>query len=146
MTVSGLGPHAHAHWPALRVSLCVSLALAATVLTGHPEWSGYAVFGSICSVTGKQSDYRARLTAQAGTGALLVLAVVTGTAISLLPGSRWWVLPAVGVFSALGALAGYARDWRPVPSLFLVFALGALARAPQEPFDVLVAAAVSGAA
>lgn len=142
-TVTHVGPHNHAHWPALRVSLCVTLALAATVLTQHPEWSGYAVFGAVSSVYGKQTDYTQRLRAQLGTGALLILAVVVGTTISLLPGTHWWTALGVGVISAGGALASRAEGWHPVPSLFLAFALTTVASGAHRSIDLLIALAVS---
>ena len=70
-----VGPHGHAHWPAIRVGLSATLPLAACLAAGHPEWSPYAGFGAMSSIFGRHLDYGPRARAQAGTGFALATEV-----------------------------------------------------------------------
>lgn len=138
-----LGPHAHAHWPALRVGISVSLPLVLAVALGRADLVPYGVFGAINSVYGKQVSYTERARLQAVAGVALTGAVVAGTAVGVVaPGS----LLAVVVMS-LAALLGYVLSKThgliPIPSLFLVFASGTLSSYRHHPGDILLAIAVS---
>lgn len=137
--VKTVRPHNHAHWPALRVGLCVTLPLALTAALGHVDWAPYAIFGSINSVYGKQSTYPARLRAQTGTGLALTAAVFTGTAVGTIAPGSWQAVIAMALFSLIGYLLTHANGWLPVPSLFLVFAVGTMSSYPHEVADLALA-------
>jgi hypothetical protein len=134
-----VGPHGRAHWPAVRVGLSVSLPLAACIASGHVAWAPYAVFGAINSAYGKQLDYGARLSAQVGMGLALTAAVFVGTCAGILAPGSMLAVGAMSGFSMLGCLLARTRGWLPVPSLFLVFAVGTLSSYQHSRADLVLA-------
>ncbi len=137
-----VAPHDRAHWPALRVTLCAVLPLALAVGLDRPNWAPYAVFGSLASVYGRHQNYRARLESQTTMGAVLWLAVMTGTAVGVVAPASLLAVGAMALFSALGLILSRTRGLLPVPSLFLVFALGSLSAYSHTAGDLVLAAAL----
>ncbi|MFC4614592.1 FUSC family protein [Cellulomonas algicola] len=141
-----VGPHGHAHWPAIRVGLSVTVPLVACLALGHPGWTPFATFGAMCSVYGKQLDYAARARLQAGTGLALVAAVVAGTAAGVVAPGSLLAVATMAVFSALGCVLARVLGWSPVPSLFLVFAVGTLSSYAHPASDLVPAVVLPTAA
>ena len=141
-----VAPHGHAHWPALRVGISVTAPLAIAVGVGHVGWAPYAVFGAIASAYGKQLDYGERLRAQVETGAALTAAVVLGTAVGVIAPASWLAVLAMAAASVSGLLLTATRGWLPVPSLFLVFAVGTLSSYRHRASDLVLALVLASAA
>ena len=141
-----IGPHRGAHWVALRAGTCVLVPLLLLLATGHTDWCVYAAFGAFTSVYGRYRSYGDRARMQAVAGALLVTAVVTGTATAALPDPRWTVVLGAAVWAGVGGLVSDARDWHPPGALFLVFGYAVCAQVPADAGTVPVALGVCGAA
>lgn len=138
--LTAVAPHDRAHWPALRVALCAVLPLVLTLGLDHPDWAPYAVFGSLASVYGRHQSYRARLASQATMGVVLWAAVVVGTAVGVVAPGSLLAVGAMALFSVFGLILSRTRGLLPVPSLFLVFALGTLSSYPHAARDLVLAA------
>lgn len=137
--VKAFAPHDHAHWPAIRVGISVTLPLALTLALGHVDWAPYAIFGSVNSAYGKHHNYDARLRVQVGTGLALTAAVFTGTAVGAIAPASLLAVIAMATFSVLGYLLAKVRGWLPIPSLFLVFAVGTLSSYEHRWSDLILA-------
>ena len=144
--ITRIGPHQDAHWPALRVGLCVTVPLALTAGLGHPEWAPYAVFGAINSAYGRQQPYPDRLASQIAVGAALIAAVVAGTAVGVVAPGSLLAVAAMALFSLAGYVISKTHALLPIPSLFLVFATGTLSSYRHQASDLLLALGLSTAA
>jgi len=78
-------------------------------------------------------------------GGFLTLAVTLGVIVSLVPGSRWFVVVLGALLGAAGSLTSDAYRWHPPGPLFLVFAFAVCAMVPAVPATVPVAAGVAAA-
>jgi hypothetical protein len=139
-------PHHGAHWPALRVGIAVTVPLAALLLAGRPEWTPYAVFGSLGAVYGKHHDYPARLRAQTGVSLALMIAIILGTVVGILTPGSLWAVAMMTAMSVLGYLLSQTLGWLPVPALFLVFAMGTISSYQHTWSDLPIAVIVSALA
>jgi hypothetical protein len=138
-----VSPHTGGPWSAVRVSISVTVPLAAVLVIGKPEWAGYAVFGSLNSVYGKQYGYSDRMRAQLGAGSALTIAVLLGV-ITGIPGpGSIWAIAAMSVMSMLGFVVARCFGWLPIPSLFLVFATGTISSSQHVWGDVVEALVVA---
>ncbi|MFB9955511.1 FUSC family protein [Cellulomonas denverensis] len=117
----------------------MSIPLAVCVALGRLDWAPYAVFGAINSAYGKQLDYGPRLRAQAGMGLALTAAVLAGTGVGISGAGSFLTVAAMAAFSAIGSVLARTRGWLPVPSLFLVFAVGTLSSFPHAVGDLVLA-------
>lgn len=131
---------------AFRVAIAVTVPLAAIYLSGHPELTAYAAFGSLSSVYGKKFDYRDRLVAGLGAGAMLVLAVEAGTLAGIIAAGSLVSVIVMMLVSILGVIVSRWRGWLPIPSLFLVFASGTIGSVPHHPRDLLIGGLIAVAA
>src|SRR6476619_2212684 len=83
--VFDLGPHAGAHWTALRASLAIFLPLVACWASGRRELLLYAAIGAFAALYGRHEPARVRLAMQAQASAVLVGGVVVGGLVATLP-------------------------------------------------------------
>lgn len=129
---------------AAQVGVSVGVPLAVIAGLGRLDLLGYAAFGALAAVYGKRATRWVRLRAQSCVGAGLVAAVGIGGAAAA-SGAPAVVVAGLSVSSLLGLLLSWFGGWLPVPSLFLVFATGAIASAPLSwhdlPQALLIAAA-----
>ncbi len=138
-----VGPHDGAHLPALRVAVSVVLPLAVLVAIGHAEWAPYATFGAFASAFGRGLGRVQRLGMQLEAGALLVVVVVLGTALSAAQLPAVALVPVVALVAGAASVVADVRGWNPPGPLFPVFGLGVGAFVPAVPSSVGVAAVVS---
>lgn len=143
-----VGPHAEAHWVALRTGIAVAVPLTVLTATGRTQWAVYAAFGAFAAVYGRGSGYRRRAHMQVAAAITLTVAVVGGAAVSALLGTggsaRWAVVGASALVAVAGSLVGDAVGWRPAGPLFAVFAVATCASVPAAPADIAAAALVAG--
>ncbi len=150
--ITTVGPDTGGPWPAARVSISVTVPLAAVLAVGNPDWAGYAVFGSLSSVYGKQYGYSDRMRAQLGAGAALTISMLLGTITGIAGPGSIWTVAAMSAMSVLGLLITRCLGWLPVPSLFLVFATGTISSSQHawgdvvDAFVIAVLAALFGVA
>ncbi len=144
--VTTIRPSSGAPWAAIRVGIAVTVPLAVLLAIGRPDWTAYAVFGSISTVYSKHDDYAARFRAQAGTGLTLTLAVVLGIVAGILGPGSFWAVAAMTILSVLGYLLAREFGWLPVPSLFMVFAAGAISSYQHAWSDLPIAIVLSALA
>ena len=138
-----VGPHDGAHLPALRVAVSVVLPLAVLVAIGHAEWAPYATFGAFASAFGRGLGRVQRLGMQLEAGALLVVVVVLGTALSAAQLPAVALVPVVALVAGAASVVADVRGWNPPGPLFPVFGLGVCAFVPAEPASIGAAAVVS---
>lgn len=132
--------------PALRVAVSIVLPLVVVAVTGHIDWSLYAVFGAFASVYGRRGSHLDRLEMQSAAGVLLVGCVTAGTAVATMPQAAWVAVPAIAVVAGIAALVSDVLRWRPPGALFAVFAFGACAAVPATTDRVPLALVVSAVA
>jgi hypothetical protein len=123
----------------------VLVPLLALVLLGRVEWTAYAAFGAFTSLYGRNHTRPERAGMQVVAGGFLTLAVTLGVIVSLVPGSRWFVVVLGALLGAAGSLTSDAYRWHPPGPLFLVFAFAVCAMVPAVPATVPVAAGVAAA-
>lgn len=120
------GGHQQAHWAALRAGVGIALPSALVIGTGHPELIGPVTFGAIPAIFARHATYRTRLVVQAGITAAMAVTVVVAGAVSLAQPSLLMVALVLAAVSGAGVVAGRRFGWAPVPSIFIVFAAGAM--------------------
>ncbi|WP_330475066.1 FUSC family protein [Terrabacter sp. C0L_2] len=140
-----LGPHRGSHRVAMRAGVSVLVPLLVLVLLGREEWTAYAAFGAFTSLYGRNHARAERTGMQAVAGGFLTLAVTLGVVVSLLPDSRWIVVPVGALLAAGGSLTSDAYGWHPPGPLFLVFGFAVSAVVPATAATVPVAAAIAAA-
>src|SRR5689334_16986758 len=99
-----LGPHAGAHWTALRASLAIFVPLAACWASGRGELLLYAAIGAFAALYGRHEPPRVRLAMQAQVSAVLVVGVVVGALIATSPSRLWLLVPVAAVWSGAAVL------------------------------------------
>ena len=117
--------------PAFRIGLSIGTPLVILKLTGHLDWTLYAIFGGFTSTYGRTASHVDRFKMQAAAGTLIVLSLTIGTAVGTLPLASFIAIIGIGLVG--GATAGMAEvfQWRPSGALFMVFAFGACASNPE---------------
>ncbi|MGN8244150.1 FUSC family protein [Cellulomonas soli] len=144
-----VGPHAEAHWVAIRTGIAVAAPLSVLTATGRMQWAVYAAFGAFAAVYGRGSGYRRRAHMQVAAAITLTVAVVSGAGVSAVLGTggaaRWAVVGASALVAVAGSLVGDVVGWRPAGPLFAVFAVATCASVPAGPGAVGAAALVAGA-
>ena len=142
-----LGPHAGAHWTALRAGLAIFVPLVACWACGRGELLLYAAIGAFAALYGRHEPARVRLGMQAQAGAVLVAGVVVGALVATVPFRLWLLVPVAAAWAGGAVLLAASGRWHPAGALNPVFALTASATVPIPLSTVPMAAlAAAGAA
>jgi hypothetical protein len=140
-----VGPHRGDHRVAVRAVLSVGVPLLVLLLIGRLDLSVYASFGAFAALYGRADAPRTRVRMQATAGAILVAAMLVGTAVSALALPALASVAVVAVIAALVTLFAYRAQWHPPGALFTVFAAGATASFPATGAIFLTVLLVGGA-
>lgn len=140
-----VGPHRGDHRVAVRAVLSVGVPLLVLLLIGRLDLSVYASFGAFAALYGRTDAPRTRVRMQATAGAILVAAMLVGTAVSALALPALASVVVVAVIAALVTLFAYRAQWHPPGALFTVFAAGATASFPATGATFLTVLLVGGA-
>lgn len=140
-----VGPHRGDHRVAVRAVLSVGVPLLVLLLIGRLDLSVYASFGAFAALYGRTDAPRPRVRMQATAGAILVAAMLVGTAVSALALPALASVAVVAVIAALVTLFAYRAQWHPPGALFTVFAAGATASFPATGTTFLTVLLVGGA-
>ncbi|MGG1909496.1 hypothetical protein AB1285_21160 [Microbacterium sp. NRRL B-14842] len=79
-----VGPHRGDHRVALRAAVSVAVPLVVLWAVGRLDLSIYASFGAFAALYGRHDVFRDRIRMQASAGGVLLLAMLIGTALSVL--------------------------------------------------------------
>ncbi|GAA1166976.1 FUSC family protein [Nocardioides aquiterrae] len=142
--VFDLGPHAGAHWTALRASVAILVPLMACRASGRGELLLYAAIGAFAALYGRHEPARARLTMQAQVSAVLVVGVAVGALVATTPLRLWLLIPIGAAWAGVAVLLSEWGRWHPAGALNPVFALTASATVPI-PLSTVPAAALTAA-
>lgn len=112
---------------AARVALGLVVPGLALVLTGHPTWIVFAVFGSFTGMYGRGEGLTERLRHQFHGAGMLVTGVAVGTTLAHTRASALVLVACVTTFATLGSLVTDRLRLRPGGPFFGIFALGATA-------------------
>ncbi|WP_406832076.1 FUSC family protein [Pedococcus sp. KACC 23699] len=141
-----LGPHAGAHWTALRASLAILVPLVACWACGRQELLLYAAIGAFTALYGRHESARVRLSMQAQVGAVLVVGVIVGAMVATVPFRMWLLVPVATAWAGIAVLLAELGRWHPAGALNPVFALTASATVPIHLGTVPAAALAAGSA
>lgn len=145
--VFDLGPHAGAHWTALRASVAILVPLVACWASGRGDLLLYAAIGAFAALYGRHEPARVRVTMQAQAAAVLVAGVVVGALVAMLPFRLWLLIPVAALWAGVSVVVAEMGRWHPAGALNPVFALTASATVPIALSTVPAAAlAATGAA
>ena len=130
--------------PAFRIGVSIGTPLIILKLTGHLDWTLYAIFGGYTSTYGRTASHIERFKMQAAAGTLIVLSLTAGTVVGALPLASFIAIIGIGLVG--GSTAGMAEvfQWRPSGALFMVFAFGACASTPETIQKIPIAFIVGG--
>ncbi|GAB3571054.1 hypothetical protein GCM10027405_36560 [Arthrobacter alkaliphilus] len=142
--VFDLGPHAGAHWTALRASLAIFVPLVACLAFGRDDLLLYAAIGAFTALYGRHEPARVRVAMQAQAGAVLVVGVVVGALVATVPFRLWLLVPVAAVWASVAVVLAELGRWHPAGALNPVFALTASATVPIA-LDTVPAAALAAA-
>ena len=142
--VFDLGPHAGAHWTALRASLAILVPLVACWASGRSDLLLYAAIGAFTALYGRHEPARIRLAMQAQVGAVLVVGVVVGALVATVPFRLWLLVPVAAAWAGAAVVLAELGRWHPAGALNPVFALTASATVPI-PLSTVPAAALAAA-
>jgi hypothetical protein len=142
--VFDLGPHAGAHWTALRASLAILVPLLACWASGRGELLLYAAIGAFAALYGRHEPARVRLAMQAQASAVLVVGVAIGALVATIPFRLWLLVPVGAAWAGVAVLLAERGRWHPAGALNPVFALTASATVPI-PLSTVPAAALAAA-
>lgn len=123
-------PHRGDHRVALRAAVSVAVPLLTLWALDRLDLSIYASFGAFAALYGRHDAFRDRIRMQAGAGGVLLLAMLVGTALSVLAAPPVLGVLVVAVVAAAVTLLAYVLHWHPPGPLFTVFATGACATIP----------------
>ncbi|TCI97408.1 FUSC family protein [Aeromicrobium sp. IC_218] len=139
------GPHADAHWVALRAGLTLAVPLVLLWAVDRLDLALAATFGAFTALYGRTHSHRSRTAMQATAGVVLVAAVGLGTAVGTSEHRAWLSVAAMVLVAALAPVVSRACAWHPPGALFPVFAVGATSAHPSTAHDVVLAVLVSAA-
>ncbi|MDE0546707.1 FUSC family protein [Microbacterium sp. C7(2022)] len=140
-----VGPHAGAHWVALRAALSLAVPLLVLWAIGRLDLSMYAAFGAFAALYGRFDAYGDRLRMQLAAGATMLASMLVGTSLSVLDAPAWVRVIGVAVVAAVVSLIAAAWRWHPPGALFAVFAAGASATIPATVHSFVDVLVVGGA-
>ncbi|MDP9890461.1 FUSC family protein [Pseudarthrobacter enclensis] len=144
--VFDLGPHAGAHWTALRASLSIFVPLVACMASGRGDLLLYAAIGAFTALYGRHELRRVRLATQAQAGVVLVVGVVVGALVATVPFRLWLLVPVAAAWAGVAVVLAELGRWHPAGALNPVFALTASATVPIALSTVPAAALAAGGA
>jgi hypothetical protein len=128
-----VGPHRGEHRVAVRAALSIAVPLVALWALGRLDLSIYATFGAFAALYGRHDGFADRFRMQASAGAVLLVAMLVGTTLSVLRAPDLIAVASVSAVASLVTLLASAARWHPPGALFAVFAAGATATIPAEP-------------
>jgi hypothetical protein len=134
------GPHLGAHRVTIRVFFSVLIPLLVLFATDRLDLSAYALLAAIASIYGRNSNTRDRLVVQAWFGAVQVVLIIAGAAMSASDAPGWLFIAITAVIAGLGTVLADVRAWRPAGSVFFVFGFGVSASLPSTGAGVGLAA------
>lgn len=120
------GGHEHAHWAATRSALGVAVPSGLVLWAGHPELIGPTTFGAIPALFARHATYGTRLHVQTGVTAAIAASAGVAGMVGMVRPSLLTVSLLLAVISGAGLFCARRFGWAPVPSIFLVFAAGAM--------------------
>jgi uncharacterized membrane protein YccC len=123
-------PHRGDHRVALRAAVSVAVPLLVLWMLGRLDLSIYASFGAFAALYGRHDVFRDRIRMQASAGGILLLAMLIGTALSVVSAPAAVSVLVVAVIASAVTLLAYSMQWHPPGPLFPVFAVGACATIP----------------
>lgn len=125
-----VAPHRGDHRVALRAAVSVAVPLVVLWALGRLDLSIYASFGAFAALYGRHDVFRDRIRMQASAGVVLLVAMLIGTALSVLAAPAVASVLVVALVAAVVTLLAYVLQWHPPGPLFTVFATGACATIP----------------
>jgi len=144
--VFDLGPHAGAHWTALRASLAIFVPLVACLASDRGDLLLYAAIGAFTALYGRHEPARVRLAMQVQAGMVLVVGVILGALVATVPFRLWLLVPVAAAWAGVAVVLAETGRWHPAGALNPVFALTASATVPIALSTVpTVALAAAGA-
>lgn len=123
LVFEGSGERQHA----ARVAIGLLVPGLALVLTGHPTWIMYAVFGSFAGMYGRGEPRPERFRHQFHGAGMLATGVGIGTLLAHAQASAAVLVACVTAFATLGSVVTDRLQLRPGGPFFGIFALGATA-------------------
>ncbi len=136
-----VAPYDRDHTVAIRAAISVGVPLLVLWTMGRLDLSIYATFGAFASLYGRTDRIGDRVRMQAAAGAVLVTAMLIGTATSVADLAAPWAIVVVSAVASVATLLAYSAQWHPPGALFIVFAAGATASVPADAtrlIDVLI--------
>ncbi|MFJ6678031.1 FUSC family protein [Microbacterium sp. NPDC091382] len=127
-----VAPYDRDHTVAIRAAISVGVPLLVLWATGRLDLSIYASFGAFAALYGRTDPIGDRVRMQAAAGAVLVAAMLIGTATSVADLAAPWAIVIVSAVASVVTLVAYAAQWHPPGALFIVFAAGATASVPAD--------------
>jgi len=141
-----VAPYDRDHTVAIRAAISVGVPLLVLWATGRLDLSIYASFGAFASLYGRTDPIGDRVRMQAAAGAVLVAAMLIGTATSVGHLAAPWAIIVVSAVASVVTLLAYSAQWHPPGALFIVFAAGATASVPADATRLVDVVAVGLAA
>ena len=117
-------------FPAVRVAAGLFLPLLVLVLLGRTDLTMCAIFGSLTGVFGRSEPHWHRLKHQSASGALMVLTVLAGVALSQADRGPWSVVVIGTVIAGTISVAADYLRIRPAGPFTYIFAFTATSAAP----------------
>lgn len=127
-----VAPYDRDHTVAIRAAISVGVPLLVLWTMGRLDLSIYASFGAFASLYGRTDRIGDRVRMQAAAGAVLLTAMLIGTATSVAGLAAPWAIVVVSAVASLVTLLAYSAQWHPPGALFIVFAAGATASVPAD--------------
>ncbi|MEV8024840.1 FUSC family protein [Microbacterium sp. NPDC080220] len=127
-----VAPYDRDHTVAIRAAISVGVPLIVLWSIGRLDLSIYASFGAFASLYGRTDRIGDRVRMQVAAGAVVVAAMLIGTALSVADVPAPFAIVVVAVVASMATLLAYATQWHPPGALFIVFAAGATASIPAE--------------
>ncbi|OAH50469.1 FUSC family protein [Microbacterium oleivorans] len=127
-----VAPYDRDHTVAIRAAISVGVPLIVLWSIGRLDLSIYASFGAFASLYGRTDRIGDRVRMQVAAGAVVVAAMLIGTALSVADAPALLAIVVVAAVASVATLLAYATQWHPPGALFIVFAAGATASIPAE--------------
>lgn len=127
-----VAPYDRDHTVAIRAAISVGVPLIVLWSIGRLDLSIYASFGAFASLYGRTDRIGDRVRMQVAAGAVVVAAMLIGTALSVAAVPAPFAIVVVAAVASVATLLAYATQWHPPGALFIVFAAGATASIPAN--------------
>lgn len=139
-----IAPHRGDHRVAIRAAFSVAVPLILLWALGRLDLSVYATFGAFAAIYGRFDRYPDRVRMQLAAGAVMVAAMLAGTALAVSGAPAVVPVLVVAVIAAAVTALAQAARWHPPGALFAVFAAGATATLPPSALGFVEVLAVGG--